>query len=293
MFGYIRVLEGELKINDYGVYRGVYCGLCKVMKKYTGSTSCFSLSYDFVFLALLRSALNKEGFKVSPGNCGLHPIKKRPISAENEALKYCAGASAVLTYYKLLDDKNDKDTKKRLAVRSALGTAKKNLKRAVKRFPEYKLKELSDAVAEQLNKLSELEKENCPSPNICADVFGVLLGKVFAHLIEDEKERALCYQLGYRLGRYIYLIDVIDDYHDDVKKGAYNPLIASGFSEDQLDYTVASLARENYEASAALDALEISYSDINNILKNILELGLPSVLNKILEKKFGKDPTDS
>ena len=110
---------------------------------------------------------------------------------------------------------------------------------------------------------------------------------------EDEKERDLCYQLGYRLGRYIYLIDVIDDYHDDVKKGAYNPLIASGFSEDQLDYTVASLARENYEASAALDALEISYSDINNILKNILELGLPSVLNKILEKKFGKDPTDS
>ena len=51
------------------------------------------------------------------------------MAAENEALKFCAGASAVLTYYKLLDDKNDKDAKKRIAVRSALGTAKKNLKR--------------------------------------------------------------------------------------------------------------------------------------------------------------------
>ncbi len=285
MFGYIRVLEGELKINDYGVYKGTYCGLCKVMKKYTGSTSCLTLSYDFVFLALLRAALNGERFTVSPGKCMLHPIKKRPISSENEALKYCAGASAVLTYYKLLDDKNDKDSKKRLAVKSALPAARKNLKRAIKNLHEYQLDELSNHVSCSLENLSELEKNNCSSPNLCADAFGELLGKVFSHCVTDTEKATVCETLGYRLGRYIYLLDVMDDFEDDKKSGAYNPLISAGFTELPTDFIVASLARENDEAIQALNKLNIEYSDIKNILSNILTYGLPNVVNKILEKK--------
>lgn len=289
MFGYIRVSEGDLRINDYGIYKGVYCGLCKTMKKYTGSTSCLSLSYDFVFLALLRSAMNNEGFKVSPGRCGLHPIKKRPVSTENEALKYCAGASAVLTYYKLLDDKNDKDTKKRLAVRSALPSAKKNLKRAIKNLPEYKFDVLSEQVSEHLSRLSELENEGCQSADLCADIFGKLLGCVFSHGLLKCDAKSTCFEIGYRLGRYIYLIDVLDDFESDKKSGAYNPLIAAGFSECPDDFIVASLSRENREALSALNSLNISFADINNILTNILDIGLPTVLNKIFEKKTSEN----
>ena len=285
MFGYIRVSEGDLRINDYGIYKGVYCGLCKTMKKYTGSTSCLSLSYDFVFLALLRSAMNNEGFKVSPGKCGLHPIKKRPVSAENEALKYCAGASAVLTYYKLLDDKNDKDTKKRFAVRSALPSAKKNLKRAIKNLPEYRLDVLSEQVSEHLSILSNLENEVCQSADMCADIFGKLLGTVFAHCLPESDSKSACFEIGYRLGRYIYLIDVLDDFESDKKSGAYNPLIAAGFCECPDDFIVASLSRENRKALSALNSLNLQFADINNILVNILDIGLPTVVNKIFDKR--------
>jgi len=238
-----------------------------------------------VFLALLRATLNGERFTVSPGKCMIHPIKKRPISSENEALKFCAGASAVLTYYKLLDDKNDKDSKKRLAVNSALPSARKNLKRAIKNLPEYRLDELSEQVSCSLTKLSELENSNCSSPNLCADAFGELLGKVFSHCVTDAEKASVCQTLGYRLGRYIYLLDIMDDFESDIKSGAYNPLITAGFDVLPTDFIVASLAKENDEALSALNALNIEYSDIKNILMNILTQGLPCVVNKVLEKK--------
>lgn len=289
MFGYVRVSEGELKINDFTLYRGVYCGLCKTMKKCTGATSCMTLSYDFVFLALLRSALSHLGFSVVPGKCILHPLKKRPMAKRNESLEFCAGVSAVLTYYKLLDDKNDGDSAKKLKIKAALPQAKKNYKKAIKNLPQYKLDVLAQQTEQYLNQLSELESSSTLSPNLCAEPFGKLLGVVFSHCIDDEHTAKTCYTLGYHLGRYIYLIDAIDDFEKDKESGSFNPLRAAGFDELPQDYAVASLANDNMLALKALNELDIEYDDIKNILINVLELGLPEMLNKILKKKAEKE----
>ena len=57
MLGYIRTSQGELRVREYEVYRALYCGLCKHMGKCTGQCSRMTLSYDFVFLAALRSII--------------------------------------------------------------------------------------------------------------------------------------------------------------------------------------------------------------------------------------------
>ena len=82
---------------------------------------------------------------------------------------------------------------------------------------------------------------------------------------------------------------MLDDFESDKKSGAYNPLITAGFSECPDDFIVASLSRENREALSALNSLNISFADINNILTNILDIGLPTVLNKIFEKKTSEN----
>lgn len=288
MFGYVRVLEGELKINDYGIYKGVYCGLCKTMKRRTGISSTFTLSYDLVFLALLRAALNGEGFTVRAGKCALHPIKKRPIAKENNALGFTAGASAVLTYYKLKDDESDGDAKKRIAVKAALPHAKRYVKRACKAFPEYRFDLLSDKVSAKLNELSQLENANCPSVDRCAELFGELLAEVFAHGIDDETTAKHCYELGLSMGRWIYISDAADDFEKDKKKKSYNPFLCAGFEELPKELIYASLGRECENAKNALCALDIKYDDIKRILANVIVYGMPSVSERILEKEKGK-----
>lgn len=290
MFGYIRVLEGELKIKDFGLYRGVYCGLCKTMNRRTGKLSPLTLTYDFVLLALLRSGISGEGFTVRKGKCIAHPIKKRPIAHENDALRFCSAVSAVLTYYKLLDDKNDGDAKKQIVVGLTLGQAKRNLKKAVKAFPEYRLDELSEKVGTLLSELSALEAEKCPSCDRLADVFGRLLGVCFSHCIEDEGAASALSELGLHIGRWIYIIDLADDFAKDKKKGSFNPLIEAGYTELPEMMLRATLARLTEMAYKALQALDIKYIDIKRVLENIICFGMPEAVNKILKKHSEATP---
>ena len=54
MFGYVKPVPAELLVKEYEFYRATYCGICRSMKKHTGSLSKVTLSYDSVFLALVR-----------------------------------------------------------------------------------------------------------------------------------------------------------------------------------------------------------------------------------------------
>lgn len=290
MFGYIRVFESELKIGDFGLYRGVYCGLCKTMHRNTGITSPFTLTYDFVLLALLRSGINGEGFTVRPGKCIAHPIKKRPIAHENEALRYCSAVSAVLTYYKLLDDKNDKDAKKKFVVKATLRQARRNMKKTLKAFPDYRLEALAEKISHNLSELSALEKSGCDSADRCADVFGTLLGDCFETGIEDLGTAALCRELGYRVGRWIYIIDLCDDFYNDLKKGSFNPLVNAGFTTLPDTMLKATLNREIALAHKALSSLNIEFGDIYNILENIICLGMPEAVKKVFDKNSATTP---
>ena len=288
MFGYVRILDGELKVSEYKLYKGVYCALCKAMKRYAGAESTLMLSYDLVFLAILKAQTEESGFKIRLGRCGLHPFKKRPVAEENAALRFSAGASVVLTYYKLLDDLNDKNGGKRFIKKIALTRTKKQLKRVYKRLPEYNFPELSEKIQVHLSELSHLEEGRSDSPDACASVFGNILSELFSHGEEDEKNRETASALGYSLGRIIYLIDAMDDFYDDAKSGSFNPLISAGFSELPEDFLLASLYTETENALKVLKNAAFKYRDLFNILFNVLSLGIPNVVNEILKKHDNK-----
>ena len=62
MFGYVRPLRDELKCRDFDLYRAVYCGLCRCMRRRYGLLAPMFLNYDFTFLALLL-----EDLRPAPG----------------------------------------------------------------------------------------------------------------------------------------------------------------------------------------------------------------------------------
>ena len=78
MFGYVKPVVGDLLVKEHEFYRATYCGICRAMKKYTGKLSNVTLSYDSVFLALLRMLyIDDSDFGCEMRRCIAHPAKNQ------------------------------------------------------------------------------------------------------------------------------------------------------------------------------------------------------------------------
>ena len=107
MFGYVTPLKPELKIREYEMFRGYYCGVCMHIKDTFGNLPRLTLNYDMTFLGLLLDGLHKESPQIKFQRCMAHPLKNKPMIISNKSLEYTAAMNVSLVYYKLLDDVND------------------------------------------------------------------------------------------------------------------------------------------------------------------------------------------
>ena len=279
MFGYVKPVSGDLLVKEYEFYKATYCGICRAMKKHTGALSNVTLSYDSVFLAMVRMIyVPDSAFKTDRRRCIAHPMKKRPMLRENEAIEYTARAFALFAYYKLRDDMADDGATKRVLVTPALPIIKGGAKRAG-------IDELAKLMGEKLDAISALERERCPSIDEPAHLFGEILGAVFSHGLSGA-DRTVLYQCGYHLGKFIYAADAADDIGEDAKNGSYNPfLLLYGAEPDAEQRRIIEMAmRFDLTAlAAAVDLMETH--PLLPMIRNIIYLGMPSVINKNLRSQ--------
>ena len=272
MFGYVKPVVADLLVREHEFYRATYCGICRAMKKHTGAFSNVTLTYDSVFLALVRMVYT-EGLecRTELRRCIAHPAKRKPMLCENEAIEYTARAFAILTHYKLLDDLSDERFLKRASVALVRPITSHARKLA-------DLSDLEGTVADRLDKISALEKEKCPSVDIPAELFGELLGEIFSYGYEGEA-RLVTYECGLHLGRFIYAADAAEDYARDAKSGSYNPyVIAYGgapLTDENRQSIKTGLLFECQRIEAAVNLMDFrGKATIENIIKNIIYLGL-------------------
>ena len=281
MFGYVKANKPELKIREYDTYCAAYCGLCRAMKKTTGMLSCIVLNYDFVFLCLIRIALEKEKVTVSYRRCPIHPLKKRPMLDSVPTLSYSAEATSVLAYCKAKDDVQDSSGGRKLLHRIIFPFFKYLKRRA-------DLPELENAINEKLAALDELERSRTASLDAPAAVFGELLGEVFAYGLEGSTH-TLAYEIGYHTGKFVYAADAADDYEKDLKSGSYNPLCemyGDSFSSDNRASVRTALLCELSRLEAAINLIDFSLCrDFEGIVSNIIYLGMPEVMTRALFKE--------
>ena len=282
MFGYIRTDTPELRVRENEYYKAVYCGMCRAQGKCTGQCSRMTLSYDMVFLALLRLAISGENPTIKSGRCIAHPLKRRPYLDFCDSLAYCAYASALLVWGKTADDINDEKGLKRLKARLTKPLARKMRKKALKHYSE-----LDEKINNGLKKLSEVEKEKLPSVDAPATRFGELLADILSFGVEGDNEKILR-SIGLHVGKWIYIIDAVDDIEGDLKNSRFNPFIclygAQNLGEDQKRLVATSLKLELLAAEPAFDLIEFGENpNIEGIIKNIIYRGMPDVVNRILE----------
>ena len=291
MFGYVQPYIPDLTVGDYEYYRAAYCGLCRSMGKVCGKSSQMTLSYDGVFLALLRAALTGEAIECEKHRCPYAPLAKKNMLA-CPSLDFSAGASGVLAALKLEDDITDEAGLKRLLALLCRTPAKKWVERA-----DTVDAGISVITREKLANYYIAENENANAEfsdagiEASAEAFGAVVGTLCARGIEDENY-AIAYSVGRHVGRWIYCIDALDDLAEDAAKGRYNPFFISYGStlDDDEKLTLECLLRDESDSAAAmLDLAEANEgSRAYRIVKNILTKGMPRVARAVLDGSYRK-----
>lgn len=281
MFGYVKVYPPELRLREYECYRGIYCGLCRAMGKCTGCVSRCFLSYDMLFLVLVRMILNNEKTKIKLSRCFVHPFKKRSVADVTPSMNYAAQIGAILGEYKIEDDISDKHGIHSLrahALRPVFSVIKKKA---------VKSSDVSDVcllIDRNLKDLSDIEESNSRSPDEAADCFGKLLAGVFSYNLSDGSAFRIAENIGMHVGRWIYLCDAIDDFKDDQKSGAYNPFSSTGLPDKDTAYTALML--ELSQMDTALSLLKNDQKELYELVFNTVKFGMPSITDSILNKVY-------
>ena len=247
------------------------------MGRNTSRLSRLALSYDSVFLALLRISLFEEKLDIEKKRCPVCFFKKRASVLPTDQLEYTAAVSSYLIYYNVLDDIKDSRRFKKFASYLIYPFAKR-IKKKAKPLPE-----IEQEITEHLSQIERLEKENTPSVDKVADVFGKLLGKIASYGIDNEQKRLTAYEAGYHTGRFIYITDAVADYEKDKENGEYNPFIVSNIdmrsSYQRIYRALCNESLNVYNACALL-----THGMCSAICENISQLGLVHTAKTVTEK---------
>ena len=241
MFGFVTASVGELDKSQQDRYGGVYCGICRQIGRGAPQTARLTLRYDMAFLALLLMSLYEPEEEQGPLRCAAHPLRRRNW-IDNDYVRYAADMNIALAYYSLLDDWEDD---KKYSAKLLASSFQKALKPIAARYSRQ-----CDVISECLQQLHVLEQENCPNPDEPAACFGKLMAELLVY--REDLWADTLRQMGFHLGRFIYLADAAVDYRTDKRQQKYNPFLAMGTGEDWArweEYLVLAMSRctANYE----------------------------------------------
>lgn len=291
MLGYVKAFKPEMKIRDYELYRGIYCSLCRALGRLYSPLAQLFLSYDFAFAAVLRLAAGETGCTFSKKRCPYNPAKKCMICGSRKELDFCAHAVIITVFYKVKDNLHDGGIKSKLLAILIYPVIALMHKKAVRLAPEVD-KIIGSSMALQ----AETEKKE----NVCLDEAAHpsadALGKVMSLNFDGEREKSL-YNLGYMVGRIVYIIDAADDLEDDTKNGSFNPFKGEygSIKDESVRREFAQRVRGifNLTQSSALDALDsLEKKRFEDILENIVLDGLALSAEKVLCRYTGENIND-
>lgn len=293
MFGIVTIDQPEMRFKDYYLYRSYYCGLCTDLKKQFGNRGRITLGYDMTFLTVLLSGLYDTDTVLRNDRCIAHPVKKRE-KRTNRFSAYAADMNMLLTYYKCMDDWEDE---RKYSRRMFAGLIRSEVERASARYPE-----IAEVMRTQLAKLSELEKEwgdrdhgiceitgddpgadrekTLASVMVGTDRLAACFGSITEEIFDAEHDNWSRYlrQMGFYLGKFIYVSDAFADIEEDIKKGTFNPFkeyFAGASDEEKADLETRVEEMLRLDMAMVSEAFEmLPVEETGEILRNIIYSGV-------------------
>ena len=281
MFGYISPDAPYLFKKDEILYRAVYCGLCKGIGLGCGQCARTALTYDMAFTSALVHNIRGENVKIEKKRCVAHWFKRRPIAVSDDLTVALGCVNTVLAYYKLCDDRADGD--KKGALRHLY---KAGFKRALKRHPE-----VAEIIQQQTERQAALERAGCSIIDEAAEPTAIMMRDLSSYVLGGFST-PYTQKLFYSLGKWVYLIDALDDYDKDVKKGRFNVIYntygknskaeAVKTGEEELKFIFDMLFAEMREAVS-----NIKFHYNHDLTDNIILRGIPLKSREVFYGKQG------
>lgn len=271
MFGYIKPFKPDLRIYEFSYYKSIYCSLCREIKENFGTLYTLGLNYDFVFLSLLKMSLMNEKDTFVNSRCTFNPLQKKYIM-KNESITFSSYVFILATKYKLYDDKLDNDFRSKMISNFTFPFVNIKYKLILDEFEYFYI--LDKVFRWYTLKQKYLENKKVSNIDLISHPSSVCYANILRLISNDSNHSRILYRMGYFLGRWIYLIDAIDDLSNDLKNNNYNPFI----------YKYNLLKKDN-----------INFNDIYNESKLILNLTLGELINSynLLNIKYNKEILDN
>lgn len=276
MFGYIQPDIPYLYFKDATLYKALYCGLCKSIGRSCGQTARFGLSYDMTFLSALLHNIKNTDVTIEKQRCAANIFTRRPMALDDGITKTVACLNTLLTYYKLTDDILDEHKG-----RISRAFFKRGYKKAKALHPDA-----AEIVKARMAELFELEKAGCASLDMAADPFGLMIADLSDYCL-GESATEYTRKLFYGVGKWVYLIDALDDYDKDVKKKNYNPFVSAykaptkdemlAKNREEVDFVFKSVFAENAECLK-----NIKFYFNTDLTDNIILRGMPASTRKVM-----------
>ena len=281
MFGYVLPDKPNMFMKDYALYRAFYCGLCKSIGKKCSEVMRFTTNYDITFLNVLYHAIFDQDVVIKEETCVLGPFKKKPIVQDDELTQIIIDVNNILGHYKCVDDiKDNKSASKWMFDKMIL---KKHYKKA-----KVNLEVIDKLVSNGYEKLRELEKKECKSVDIVADPFANIMKGIAKELFKDKYNDSIG-DMMYALGKWVYVVDAIDDIDDDYNGKKFNLFL---FDYEYIDKKTFLIEKHDDLEFILKNCYKTIVDNFNNlkvkkyegVLTNILWYGIKAKTEEILSR---------
>lgn len=283
MFGYLDIDKKNIEDGQRGLWQSFMCALCFSTKKLFGNIPRMFITNDINTFNVLFHSILQTDVELTKSRCFAHPVRKQTMVANDELTDKLSIANVLLTRWNLYDDVvDDKSFKKKVAL-SAFSRA---YKKAKKMWPQ-----LDQTICNRYTELRDLEQSGCSSIDQVAHSFAVL-SQDFCSLTLGENDSEFAQNLCYNLGKWIYLIDALDDIEKDLKHKQYNPFV-SCYSLSAVNEITEHIADIQFTMYAVLNRIAQCFNDLSltkyhcvltNILFQNIRQRTAEILNNIKQK---------
>lgn len=288
MIGYVKVYKPELKVKELATYNAYYCGICTVLDSRYGLMYRNILNYDTVFFAIFADSFNDFECDTESFRCALSPLKKKQRCLPSTSMCKAADITVFMTYYKLLDNKKDENSFwSGLAAR----TIKKNFIKSKTRIGD-----IAEQTENTLNKLHEFERKQSNNIDAVSDCYATIISDLLVDMVNTSNNDFEAVKwIGYNIGKWIYILDSVEDIEEDLSSGAYNPLLKRYPLKDKEEMNTYKKRIEEKLSFVLFSCLEQASSTFDlidkkvnsGIIRNILYEGMYHTTHKILN---GENP---
>ena len=270
MFGYVVANKPEMKIREFAQYKSYYCGLCHALRSEYGLTAGFTLTYDMTFLILLLGSLYEPRVESDVRHCPIHPVRKVRMR-QTWVTEYAAGMNLLLARDHMRDDWEDERRLVALAGDKLFSKRAKNIENLYPRQAQaveealaklhmierdylyrwsiltnsefdtssfirknYKYGDVFDHVTgwrkNSLGKTKVYDTLDAAELDEIARPFSEMMGEIF--VMKDDSFAPTLRNIGFYLGKYIYIRDALDDLEKDRKNNSFNPFLLARMTRE-------------------------------------------------------------